>query len=344
MYLRTESPKAAPATRLYSSDRPLRIQSSGAVGDTATLEISLFGEPALHYRGRAWTLAAPPRTSALLSYLLLNRNVPLEREAIAGALWPDESDVGARANLRRHLFRLQHALPPAPPETPWIVVEGRTIRWNVAANYRLDIENFERFAVEPSERELAIDLYRCDLLERVCEDWADRERDRLRAMLTATLDTLVNERLADGDKLAAARFARTLARVEPYREDALRLSMTLRAELGDRAGALSDYASFAARLRSELAVEPDGETVALFERLRGGESPAPAPKAGGATLSARALDLAQKTRDGKFSVRAMCGAGGPIDAEIARAIDELLAVAGAYVRSPLSVAPAPQAR
>jgi predicted ATPase len=60
--------------------------------------------------------------------------------------------------------------------------------------------------------------------------------------------------------------------MDPWREDVVREMIVLRAEAGDRAGALHAYRDFARRLHDELGVDPLPETVAVYEGVCAGES------------------------------------------------------------------------
>ncbi len=88
------------------------------------LRVHLFGRPRLLLDEIALPLASRPKVVPLLAYLLLHRGAALPRQAVAGALWPDDPEDGARANLRRHLNYLQHVLPPAAADRPWVVAGG----------------------------------------------------------------------------------------------------------------------------------------------------------------------------------------------------------------------------
>ena len=99
---------------------------------------------------------APARALSLLTYLFVHGSAPLSRDAVAFALWPDDMESDARANLRRHLFYLTNdVLPPPAPHTPWIVADKRTIGWNAQAPACCDLRAFvirkpERTSSTPS--------------------------------------------------------------------------------------------------------------------------------------------------------------------------------------------------
>ncbi|MEJ5312256.1 MAG: BTAD domain-containing putative transcriptional regulator [Anaerolineae bacterium] len=212
-----------------------------------------------------------PGLVGLWAFLLLHPRRPLDRSYVAFTLWPDVDEEKALAHLRRCLYHLQHLLPPAPADRPWLLIEGRTLRWNPDADAWLDVDQFRRDcadgAIEPLVQGLA--LYRGDLLPGVAGDWLPAERARLRLEYLAALERLIALRAADGDYAAALTAAQELFHQQPYSEAALRWCMRLRYLAGDRAAALRQYNEFTARL--EQAGQISAETAALRERIVAGD-------------------------------------------------------------------------
>jgi len=83
------------------------------------------------------------------------------------------------------------------------------------------------------------------------------------ANLTALIDLHRGERAFE----AALRYAQALVAHDPWREDAIRHVMSLRYEMGDRAGAIDEYERFAARLDAEIRVAPMPETIAAYDAI-----------------------------------------------------------------------------
>src|ERR1700738_633559 len=77
------------------------------------LRVQLFGRPRLSLDGVALSASGRPKVVPLLAYLLVHRAAPVPRRTVANALWPDDAEDEARANLRRHLNSLHALLPPA---------------------------------------------------------------------------------------------------------------------------------------------------------------------------------------------------------------------------------------
>jgi DNA-binding SARP family transcriptional activator len=231
------------------------------------LRVHLFGRPRLSIEGAAFSLAGRPKVVPLLAYLLLHRRAPLPRRTIANALWPDDAEDEARANLRRHLSYL-HALLPAPPDgVPWIVAPPGHVGWNPAAPVWLDVEEFDHLAALPQRLSDAIALYDGDLLAEVEEEWLDPPRERLKARYRRSLGALVATLRAARDYAPAIAAAQRLLADDPWHEDVLRSLLLLRYEAGDRAGALAEYERFARALRDELGTEAMAETLAVYESI-----------------------------------------------------------------------------
>lgn len=237
--------------------------------------VFFLGQPRFSIDATPYPFTARPKVLPLLAYLLLHRNTPLARDALAFALWTDESESNARANLRRHLNYLRQALPP-PQNAPWLLQENQSVRWNPNAPTWFDVMEFEAQTADhrtqttdDAVRRLssAVALYTGDLLENVYEDWLVPERERLRALYQENLWRLVSLARARRDFSFALQYAQQLAQHDSLREDARRILMTLRYETGDRAGALREFEQFRQHLTNELGVEPMPETLALYENI-----------------------------------------------------------------------------
>jgi DNA-binding SARP family transcriptional activator/tetratricopeptide (TPR) repeat protein len=233
--------------------------------------------------GRDLTFGYPRQTvQALLAYLLLHRVRPIPRLRLAAALWPDLPEPQALASLRRTLHILGRALP-TPPEgkPPFLLVRRLSVGWNSAADFWLDLAEFDRVVAggSPAELAQAVDLYAGDLLEDLSEEWVPGERARRLARPVDALDRLIaHER--DGRRPGRAiDLCRRLLAVEPWREKTHRDLMELLYRAGDRTAALQQFEECRRTLRAELAVEPLAETRDLYDRIARGEplSPTAAP-------------------------------------------------------------------
>jgi DNA-binding SARP family transcriptional activator/Tfp pilus assembly protein PilF len=241
------------------------------------IRIQLFGRPQLTNDEVPLKFKAPPRALSLLAYLLVHDGAPLGRDAVAFALWPDDIEADARANLRRHLFYLSNdVLPPPAAKAPWIVADKRTVSWNSAAPTWCDVREFERLGDDPANAARAVALYRGDLLDGFEDEWLQAPRERLREQQVRLLLGLIESNRRAGAYAAGIDYARALLAVDPWREDGIRALIELRNASGDRAGALATYRDFVKRLEAEMGVEPMAETTAVYEHVASSTGPAAA--------------------------------------------------------------------
>jgi DNA-binding SARP family transcriptional activator/tetratricopeptide (TPR) repeat protein len=224
------------------------------------LDVTLFGHLRLSCDGKSLRFAVRPKVAPLLAYLLLNARQPVSRDNVAFALWPDESEDAARANLRRHLHYLREALPRS--RVAWLITDGRTVRWNPAAAVHVDVADFERFAADPAALQKAVDLYG-ELLPGYDDEWLIAARERLHQSYLQTLVELARRARGRRDFSAATDHLRRILADDPWREDALRALMAVRRESGDRSSALQLCADFEERLQREMGVGLMPETAAL---------------------------------------------------------------------------------
>jgi predicted ATPase/DNA-binding SARP family transcriptional activator len=237
------------------------------------VSISLFGHVSISStRGRSASIALPKAAIALLTYVIVFRNETLRRDRIAYALWPDEPEAEARANLRRHLYLLGRAL--SGTGEPCLLVDARTVRWNADSGVVVDAIAFADGIDVSALRGEALEYYKGDLALDVDAEWLDAPRAELRARFCAAAHDEARAALVAGDTARANALAERILALDPWREDAVRIVMESRASAGDRAGALGYYHDFCARLRAEVDALPMAQTRELAERLtRASEAP-----------------------------------------------------------------------
>lgn len=230
------------------------------------IAVRLFGIPRIEVDGAPFQFRPAAKVVELLGYLAVHAASPVPRETVRAVLWPDCDDEAAGANLRRHLHLLAKALPPVPDGVQYLLNSRFATQWNAAAAW-CDVV---AFATDET-------AYGGDFMETFYEEWVLAEREHFRALQLERLRASIRRKRGERDLTGAlADIARSLA-IDPWREDAVRAEMVVRADIGDRSGALSSYRTFAERLRAELDVEPMPETRAVYERLLLDVEPADRP-------------------------------------------------------------------
>ena len=234
------------------------------------IEVRLLGPAHVTCDGTGIESRLSAQTLRLLAMLVCRPQDRITREDVAFALWTDHTEAEARANLRRHLYRLQQSLSPAT--RPWFVADMKTLRWAAPGETTVDALEFERLGKNPASMEQALELYRGDFMPSVEDEWAGAIRERLRRRWFRCLEEAIRRCRDESDELGMLRYVELLLKADPWREDALRELMLLRYRLGDRAGALAYFRDFSGRLKSEFDADPMPETLTCRELIaRGGQ-------------------------------------------------------------------------
>ncbi len=233
----------------------------------AALQLQLFGPfhagwghvplPRLRTRKEQW----------LLALLALRSPNAVEREWLAGTLWPECEESRAFSNLRRSLSNLRAALgvdaariiSPTPGSVA-LATAGMDVD---AAAFDAALSRGDAASLEQ-----AVALYRGPLLEGCLEEWAVPERLARETAYLGARERLAEKAAGRGDHAGAVRHLAFVLATDPFRESALRRLMQALADGENRIAVTQTYRDFRRLLRAEMNAEPSAETQALFQRLR----------------------------------------------------------------------------
>ena len=248
-----------------------------------TLHIQLFGDFALTYNGAPLPGFNTPKLQLLLAYLVLHRDAPQARQALAYLFWPDSNDSQARTNLRNAIHLLRNTLPNSEQ---FLRIDNQTMHWRSDSPYTLDVADFaagiQRAATlnEPTAAleslKTALSLYRGELLKGFYDDWILRDREQWQERYLGALQQASTVAEQQRDYRTATEYSRRLLQSDPLREESYARLMQLYALQGDRATALRVYHNCATILVRELGVEPGPVTQGIYERLLNLEETQPA--------------------------------------------------------------------
>lgn len=251
----------------------------------STLRISLFGEMRITHADGSITTNLMHSVQGLLAYLLLLPHRPQPREVLADVFWGERAQERARSCLNTSLWRLRRVLEPegTPPGTYLITTPNGDIGFNWQSNHWLDVETFEHAVHrvlaqsiehipidEAQQLHAAIEMYTGELLEGFYDDWAVRERERLRQMYLSGLAHLMRFHRQRGSYEQGLAYGRRILNLDPLREEIHREMMQLYAESGQRALAIRQYESCCELLDEELGILPMDETQALYRQMTRG--------------------------------------------------------------------------
>jgi DNA-binding SARP family transcriptional activator len=255
----------------------------------STLNIHLFGKFSVHAEEQPLEGLDACKVQELFGYLLVHRERPHTREALASLLWGDTATDKSKKYLRQTLWQLQSALEGrgsssdgAGAEDGGLLFAAHDwVRFNQNSVVWLDVEVFERaFALVQGKAgcdldaetkrivQEAAELYQGDLLEGWYQDWCLYERERLQNMYLVMLDKLISYSEAHRDYEMGLLYGSRILRYDRARERTHRQLMHLHYMSGDRTAALRQYERCVSALHDELDVAPDRRTVALYQQIR----------------------------------------------------------------------------
>ena len=260
----------------------LRLQLLGAF-QTYLDDMSLVG-----YRS--------DKSRALLAYLAAESDRVHRRESLASLFWGGYNERSARRSLSSALTNLRILLAPltsADSQTPLLTTNWHEASFTADPELAfIDVLEFDRLlttAAAHQHRSMAhcaacierlrqaAELYRGPFLAGMSlpdapefDAWQTQRAQHYEQQALLALNTLTHHHIVAGDLRNAERYARQQIDIDNLREAAYRQLMTVLAAAGQRPAALAQYEACRQILRSELGVEPDEETTALYEELQAG--------------------------------------------------------------------------
>jgi adenylate cyclase len=235
------------------------------------LHIGVLGEFSAYDEAGRWVAITSKKNRALLTVLALSPRLSTSRELLANLLWGDRDDKHSRSSLRQSLAILRKELS----ETAALVISDDAISL-VAERTRIDVLEFLQLvkASDAVSLQRAAELYQGNLLSGIAipdpefDDWLRGERQRLRELVEEVLTKLLTLSLATGDQARATAAAQRLLALDPLCEVACRALMQIHARQAQTTQALRLYETQRDRLNRELGVNPEPDTVKLYESIR----------------------------------------------------------------------------
>jgi DNA-binding SARP family transcriptional activator len=245
------------------------------------LQICLLGSVKVTRSTSDKEMKFTPTIQTLFSYLLLQPHRTHSREVLAGVFWGEQSERKARASLNTALWRLRRVIEPEgiTPGT-YLLSNPTEIGFNQHSPYWLDVSLFDELTApalkKPQELlgekdvrdlEKAISLYKGELLEGLYDEWAIRERERLRLQYLLCLDHLMRFYKREQAYEKSLVYGTLILSIDPLREEIHRELMRLYLANRQRSLAIRQYESCRELLANELNISPMEETRVLYESI-----------------------------------------------------------------------------
>lgn len=249
------------------------------------LNLHLFGSVSAswHAQGRAAEpIALTPRPSGLLAFLALSRGHSFTRNELVATLWGERSESSSIGSFNTTLWRLRKAVERPPQHAGDLIASDRhgAVGIPSGAPLVLDVAEFERLVVPALAKQVerlnsadvenlraGVAYYREDILAGFSDEWALREREKLRRHHLNALGRLMQLSTLAGDCGGAITYGQQILDRDMLREDIHCELMRLLMLTGQRALALRQFERCRDALRRELAIQPMRETMALYQQI-----------------------------------------------------------------------------
>ena len=268
------------------------------------LALSLLGSFQVVLNGQPVTGFDYDKVRALLIFLMMERERPHRRDALAEMLWPDQAHQVGRDSLRQALSKLRQAIGDHQANPPFLLINRETLQFNADSHFTLDCNDFTALidlcqkhahrhittcAACAQRLHQAAELYRGSFVEHLVlrdsdsfEDWASLKRTQFQTQALEVLSNLTQYHQQCGEFDLARRYGWRQIELEPWREEAYQQLMQVLASSGQRSAALAQYERCCQILDEEFGVLPSPETTAIYEQIREHASayeivPAPTP-------------------------------------------------------------------
>jgi DNA-binding SARP family transcriptional activator len=240
-------------------------------GRTTAISILTFGDCQVSLSGR---LVSPPFSFLrILAYVLLEgRGKAVLRRHVGDLIWSDNGPEQASADIRQAVARLRRfqkengfQVLATDAHMAWLTLDQCIF---------FDLAEFVQSIANPTPKAWVrmCDIYNGDLLASLppagegFEEWLTYQRSALRRDFISSISQAV---LPDSPLTGRERHfcASRLLQVDPYHEGAYRALMHDAAANGQFSSLRQLFEECARKLRSDLGIDPDDETVRLYHRL-----------------------------------------------------------------------------
>lgn len=260
--------------RAYSS----RDDSEPAVRG---LSIDLFGDVSVVDLDAGHEFKLPHASQELIGCLAMHAAAqPIRRERLAELLWPDCTADASRCRLRTALWRLRSGLGEGLNQTirqdnerVWlsadIVARPRHIEFAQELEAVCAVPIDEMTRSEFDRLTSLLRLYVGPIMDGFESEWIMPEREHHHEIYMRGLDRELTWYRAHGNHDATVAAARSLLKLDPYREDIHAMLIGLYAALGQQKRAVKQYHDCDIALREDLGIVPNKAREALSLAISG---------------------------------------------------------------------------
>lgn len=240
--------------------------------NSSMCSLILLGSPSIRSTSDNKEIEFPTRKAkALFIYLAMSPNLRASREKLAGIFWGRSAEEQARASLRQTLASLRKTLNT----NDRILIDS-----NSADVYLVDNSVFvdailfeQQVDDEVSKTEESVNLYQGEFMdgfsikEEFFENWLREKREQLSELAKQKMTSLAEYWNRSGELDKAILVIKKFLNIDPLHESSHQALMHLFTLTGRRESALKQYKLCEKVLKDELNVEPQQETIELYNKI-----------------------------------------------------------------------------
>jgi len=253
------------------------------------LQIKCFGDLRVELNGENVSNFETDKTRALLVYLALEAEHPLQRSHIAGILWSDEAEDRALHNLRQTLSSLRKALGDSASSPQFIFADRETIRLNPSADIYVDAKIFTLHLSQAYlhyQRQIGHGLYNIRSLQKAIriyqgqflssfrankcalfEEWLILKQEDYNFQAIKALALLAEYHEKRGEYYQAIQSALRVVEIAPWDETSRLQVIRLLGINKQWSAAKSQFFALKSYLSEQLAISPSNQTLFLYEKI-----------------------------------------------------------------------------
>jgi len=238
----------------------------------------IYRDPEKPFAPDAWTTR---RARDIFCFIASSRKRRISKDVLVESFWPDEDPEAIEKNFHPTISHIRKALNSNQSlKQNFIVFREGAYQLNPELSYSIDTEDFDRLIADAEAAkkqkdnetfrrslESAFELYRGEFMSGVYEEWAEERRAYYAEQFDRVVSALA--KLAFGEKRLAAelKYAQSVVKADPFREDMHRLMMKVLAAQSKPAAVKKQFEALKATLAAELGIEPSAETRRVYQEL-----------------------------------------------------------------------------
>ncbi len=220
----------------------------------------------------------------MLKSIICRSGAHVSKEMVIDDIWPGASERAGEKNFKINLHRLRKVMEPAVNKNTgysFILLESGRITLDpelvsVDAYEFNDLASKGNVCLAREETDHAVKyykkaetLYKGEFLsEDPYEEWISIKRDQLKSLYIDILMALARLHEDMNEPHMSVSYLKKIITADPLNEEARQNLMIVYADMGMKKAAENVYKKWCQTIRAELDVEPDEETVNIYEKIQ----------------------------------------------------------------------------